>query len=63
MGSLKRRVESLEANRKGGQVRLSRQALTYLSDEDLDALEAVLLTISKAINGADDGTTARYRQP
>jgi hypothetical protein len=26
-------------------------------------LRPVLLTISKAINGADDGTTARYRQP
>jgi hypothetical protein len=54
MGSLKRRVESLEANRKGGQVRLSRQALTYLSDEDLDALEAVLVAREEDPGASDE---------
>src|SRR5215203_4773234 len=43
MGGLERRLESLEARRKrrGGQP--SREALGYLSDEDLHALEEALL--------------------
>ena len=43
MGSLKKRVGSLEAARKRGKAQLGRKALKYLSDEDLDALEEVLV--------------------
>jgi hypothetical protein len=39
MGSLERRVESLEAERKMGEKELIREALGRLSDEELDALE------------------------
>jgi hypothetical protein len=42
MGSLERRVESLEAERKMGEKELIREALGRLSDEELDALEESL---------------------
>jgi len=42
MGSLERRVESLEAERKMGEEELIREALGRLSDEELDALEESL---------------------
>ena len=39
MGSLKRRVESLEAARTRGEAQPPGEALGHLSDEELDALE------------------------
>ena len=42
MGSLEGRLARLEARRHAGEAELSREALTHLSDEDLDALEDVL---------------------
>jgi hypothetical protein len=42
MGSLKRRVENLEATRMWGERQLVREALSQLSDEELDALEESL---------------------
>jgi hypothetical protein len=42
MGSLERRVESLEAERKMGEELLIREALGRLSDEELEALEESL---------------------
>lgn len=48
MGSLNRRLESIEARRKrrGGQPR--REALSRLSDEELEALEESLLAEARA---------------
>ena len=43
MAGLETRVQSLEAARMGGERQLSRLALTYLSDDDLDALEDCLV--------------------
>jgi hypothetical protein len=43
MGGLEKRLEFVEAERKMGEARLARQALTYLSDEDLEALEDVFV--------------------
>ena len=43
MAGLERRLELIEAERWMGEARLAREALTYLSDEDLDALEEELL--------------------
>jgi len=48
MGSLERRVESLEAERKMREVELIREALGRLSDEELDALEASLNAEARA---------------
>ena len=48
MGSLERRLESLEAGRKSREARLARGALSHLSDEDLNALEEVLLAEARA---------------
>ena len=42
MGSINRRLESLEAGRKRRGARLTREALRDLSDEELDALEESL---------------------
>ncbi len=39
MGSLGRRLARLEAENQRGETELSREALRYISDEDLDALE------------------------
>jgi len=48
MGSLDRRLESLEAGRKRREARLARGALSRLSNEDLEALEEVLLAEARA---------------
>jgi DNA-binding FadR family transcriptional regulator len=50
VGSLERRLGRLEAERQRGETEISREALTYLSDEDLDALEDALEA------GQEDGT-------
>ena len=42
MGSLENRLSRLEATQKQEKAQLGREALTRLSDEDLDALEDVL---------------------
>ena len=42
MASLERRLEALEDARTRRAGQLAREALTYLSDEDLDALEESL---------------------
>ena len=42
MGSLESRLSRLEAAQKQEQAQLGREALEYLSDEDLDALEDAL---------------------
>jgi hypothetical protein len=43
MARLERRLELIEAERKMGKAQLGREALSHLSDEDLDALEEALL--------------------
>ena len=43
MGSLNRRLESIEARRKRRGARPTREALARLSDEELEALEEALL--------------------
>ena len=43
MAGLERRLELIEAERKMGEARLAREALGYLSDEDLHALQEALL--------------------
>ena len=43
MAGLERRLELIEAERKMGEVQFAREALGYLSDEDLHALEEALL--------------------
>ena len=43
MAGLERRLELLEAARGRGGAQLAREALSRLSDEDLDALEEALL--------------------
>ena len=48
MGNLERRLELIEAERKMGKAQLGREALTHLSDEDLDALEEALLAEARA---------------
>jgi hypothetical protein len=48
VGSLERRLESLEATQKQEQAQLGREALARLSDEDLDALEEALLAEARA---------------
>jgi DNA-binding FadR family transcriptional regulator len=42
VGSLERRLARLEDGRRRGDAELSQEALTHLSDEELDALESVL---------------------
>ena len=42
MASIERRIERLEATHKQEQTQLGREALTYLSDEELVALEDAL---------------------
>jgi hypothetical protein len=41
-GGLRERVELLEADKMADESRLAREALTYVSNEDLRALEAVV---------------------
>ena len=50
MGDLEKRLSRLEAAHKQEQAQLGREALTYLSDEDLVALEDALEA------GQEDGT-------
>jgi hypothetical protein len=42
MAGLEKRLEHLESARRREEAQLSREALTYLSDEDLHALEIVI---------------------
>jgi hypothetical protein len=53
MASLERRLELLEAERRSREARLSREALTYLSDEDLHALEVVIEARDHGASGED----------
>ena len=53
MGSLERRVRRLEAASKRKEAELSREALTYLSDEDLHALEVVIEARDHGASGED----------
>jgi hypothetical protein len=48
MASLERRLEFIEAKRKMGKARLVREALERLSDEELEALEELLLAEARA---------------
>jgi hypothetical protein len=48
MGSLKRRLESIEARRKRRGDQSRREALARLSDEELEALEESLLAEARA---------------
>ena len=48
MGSLNRRLESMEAKRKMGKTQLVREALARLSDEELEAAEESLLAEARA---------------
>ena len=48
MAGLERRLEHIEAGRKIGKAQLVREALWYLSDEELDALEEALLATARA---------------
>jgi hypothetical protein len=48
VGSLKKRVGSLEAARKRGKAQLVREALERLTDEELEAAEESLLAEARA---------------
>ena len=48
MGSLERRIRFIEAERKRGEAQLTREALSQLSDEELEALEESLLAEARA---------------
>jgi hypothetical protein len=48
MAGLERRLELIEAERKMGKAQLGREALTHLSDEELEALEEALLAEARA---------------
>jgi hypothetical protein len=48
MGSLERRLKRLESGTKREQTQLGREALTYLSDEELKAAEEALLEEARA---------------
>ena len=48
MGSLERRLKRLESGTKREQTQLVREALTYLSDEELKAAEEALLEEARA---------------
>jgi hypothetical protein len=48
MGGLERRLERLEDEKKRGDAQLGREALRYLSDEDLETLEESLLAEARA---------------
>jgi hypothetical protein len=52
-GLIKRRLKVLEDVRMGGERQLVREALTYLSDEDLRALEVVLEARDHGASGED----------
>jgi hypothetical protein len=48
MAGLDRRLELIEAERKMVEARLTREALSHLSDEELKALEEALLAEARA---------------
>jgi hypothetical protein len=48
MASVNERLEHLEAGRKRGEAQLTREALGYLSDEDLEAAEESLRAEAQA---------------
>jgi hypothetical protein len=48
VGSLERRLKLIEAKRKMGKTQLVREALSHLSDEELEALEESLLAEARA---------------
>jgi len=54
MGSLKSRLEILEDARARGEARLAREALTYLSDDDLTTLEDVLVAREENPGASDE---------
>ena len=53
MAGLERRLEYLETARRREEAQLSREALTYLSNEDLDALEVVIEARDHGASGED----------
>jgi hypothetical protein len=53
VGGLERRLEHLESARRREEAELSREALTYLSDEDLHALEVVIEARDHGASGED----------
>jgi hypothetical protein len=53
MASLERRLEHLESARRREEALLTREALTYLSDEDLHALEVVIEARDHGASGED----------
>jgi hypothetical protein len=53
MASLERRLEHLESARRREEALLTREALTYLSDEDLHALEVVIRARDHGASGED----------
>jgi hypothetical protein len=53
MASLERRLEHLESARRREETLLTREALTYLSDEDLHALEVVIEARDHGASGED----------
>ena len=48
MAGLDRRLELIEAERKMVEARLTREALSHLSDEELEALEEALLAAARS---------------
>ena len=53
MGGLERRLEHLESARRRDEALLTREALTYLSNEDLHALEVVIEARDHGASGED----------
>jgi hypothetical protein len=53
VGGLERRLEHLESARRREEAELSREALTYLSDEDLHTLEVVIEARDHGASGED----------
>jgi hypothetical protein len=53
MASLERRLEHLESARRREEALLTREAPTYLSDEDLHALEVVIEARDHGASGED----------
>ena len=53
MAGLERRLEHLESARRRDEALLTREALTYLSDEDLHALEVVIEARDHGASGED----------
>jgi hypothetical protein len=53
MASLERRLEHLESARRREEALLTREALTYLSDEDLHALEVVIRARDHGTSGEE----------